>query len=139
MKNLEELYQYALTFHGLPYVWGGAGPKSYDCSGLAQVILAAGQADPPGDQTADALYRYYLKHGERVVPQLGALLFFGSRERVVHVAWSVDKYLMLHAGGGSSHVTSITIAKQQNAAVKVEPIGKRSDLVAAILPRYQFE
>ena len=31
----------ALAQQGKPYVWGGAGPKSYDCSGLMQYAYAA--------------------------------------------------------------------------------------------------
>src|SRR3954451_11028242 len=31
----------ALAQQGKPYVWGGAGPDSYDCSGLVQYAYAA--------------------------------------------------------------------------------------------------
>lgn len=139
MKNLDELYRYALTFHGRPYVWGGEGPVAYDCSGLVQAILRAGKVDPPGDQTADLLYRHFLKEGKKCAPQLGALAFFGTAERVVHIGWCVDQYLVLNAAGGSSHVNTIAMAEKINASVKVEPLSKRGNLVAIIMPRYQFD
>jgi NlpC/P60 family protein len=34
MVSGEQLVQYALQFLGTPYVWGGASPSGFDCSGL---------------------------------------------------------------------------------------------------------
>lgn len=35
----QELIAYAEQFIGCPYVWGGSGPKSFDCSGYTQYVM----------------------------------------------------------------------------------------------------
>ena len=35
-----KVLQYAMTFNGHPYVWGAAGPDSFDCSGLVMYAYA---------------------------------------------------------------------------------------------------
>lgn len=94
--------------------------------------------DPPGDQSADALYRFFLEEGRGTLNQggLGALAFFGKPERISHCGFCLDKKLMLNASGGGRHVTSIEIAAQYNASVKIEPIRRRTDMVAIIMPNY---
>src|SRR3954454_2104073 len=41
----------ALAQQGKPYVWGGAGPDSYDCSGLTQYAYAAAGISLPHSST----------------------------------------------------------------------------------------
>ena len=38
--------QYALAQLGKPYAWGGAGPDSYDCSGLTKAAWADSRGHP---------------------------------------------------------------------------------------------
>jgi cell wall-associated NlpC family hydrolase len=58
---MDLLIQYAMSFIGVPYRWGGSNPiTGFDCSGLVQEILKSVYMDPPGDQTAEALYQYFL-------------------------------------------------------------------------------
>ena len=49
--------QFALTKRGDPYVWGAAGPSSFDCSGLVAVGLRPGRHQPA------ALHRRPVEHG----------------------------------------------------------------------------
>lgn len=35
----QEIIAYAEQFIGCPYVWGGSGPKSFDCSGYTQYVM----------------------------------------------------------------------------------------------------
>lgn len=138
--TLDSLYDFALSFEGRPYIWGGDGSARYqggiDCSGLVQIILSAAKMDPLGDQTADTLYRYFLENGNLNMPGLGSLAFFGTRERIVHTGWSIDKKIMLNASGGGSHVRTLEQSVEYSAKVRIEKIRRRTDLVALIMPNY---
>jgi cell wall-associated NlpC family hydrolase len=132
------LVEYALTFVGKPYRWGGDDAiEGFDCSGLAQELLASVGMDPPGDQTAQGLYNYFEGRGERNVYLAGALAFYGdSVTKITHVAVLMDQYRVIEAGGGGSKTTSEAAAAAQNAYVRLRPVNHRDDLIAVIRPRY---
>lgn len=141
-KQLEDIQRddlmraYAMSYVGLPYIWGGDDPvKGFDCSGLAQEILAAFGADPQGDQSADALYRHF-KRASSNQRKCGALAFFGTEAKITHVGVMVDSLRMIEAGGGGSKTLSREDAIAQNAYVRIRPINRRSDLVAVLYPAY---
>lgn len=134
--NLNDVYDFALTTFGRPYVWGGNGPLSYDCSGLCMAILRNGGCAPKQDSTAQELYDFYNKNGVPCQPFQGALAFFGRPDRIHHVGWCIDKNIMLNASGGGSHVTTVPLAQRFNASVKIEPIMMRTDFVATLMPQY---
>jgi lysozyme family protein len=123
---------------GKPYIWGAEGPEAYDCSGFAQWALKEINLDPPGDQTAAGMYRFFeAGRSTRVSLEqsaLGDLVFFGSDEAVTHVALAWGQGEMLEAGGGGRKTTSVAIARQQKAEVRIRPIARRTDLVAVLRP-----
>lgn len=72
----------AASHAGAPYVYGGSGPYSFDCSGLVQYIYKQlGRSIP---RTAQAQYDYSTK-----IPQSAArpgdLIFFGGTSSIYHV------------------------------------------------------
>lgn len=136
MNDRDRFFLYLLTFLNIPYRWGGANPlQGLDCSGQTQFPLAYHGIDPPGDQSADALYRHFLKHGKVVeVADLGTLLFYGTPELVTHVTTALDAQRMLEAGGGNSRTVTDAIAAQQGAYGKISRINRRADIVAMIHP-----
>jgi len=103
---------------GKPYLWGGAGPDAYDCSGLMMVAFAAAGVELPHNAAAQ-----YALTADRTVP-LGALapgdlVFFGaSAATISHVGISI--------GGGE-----MIDAPHTGAAVRIEPIGWPDLLVAS--------
>lgn len=137
--NIDELINYAKSFLGLPYIWGGDDPiKGFDCSGLIQEILESVGIDPPGDQTAHQLYEHFKKVGTICPPEKGALVFFGSMDKVTHIALCLDELHMLEAGGGGSKCLTRDDAAIQNAFVRIRPIARRKDKVCFIMPKYSF-
>lgn len=136
--NSDLFREYCMRFVGLPYIWGGDDPiRGFDCSGLAQEILAAFGADPSGDQTAQGLFNYFIVQGPFVNPQIGALAFYGQgRSRITHVAVCLDEHTVIEAGGGGSKTTSESEAAKQNAYVRLRPVKHRKDFVGCVLPIY---
>lgn len=132
------LIDYAWTFLGVPYIWGGQSRDGCDCSGFVQMVLAAAGIDPVGDQTAQALYNAFLNEKARGTGfDRVTLLFFGrSKEAITHVAIQTSPNTMIEAGGGGHECTTVAEARQRGAEVRLRPISSRSDLVAALTVRY---
>ena len=137
---MDLLIQYAMSFVGLPYKWGGDDTiEGMDCSGFVQELLASVGFDPPGDQTADALYRYFKvpDRSHKGSPIKGALAFYGSSTRITHVAMCIDSYRVIEAAGGGSRTLTTSDAARDNAYVRVRPYDYRKDLVAVYFPKYK--
>jgi cell wall-associated NlpC family hydrolase len=79
---------------GKPYQWGGAGPDSYDCSGLTMVSWGkAGVALPHSAQD-----QYDMTSRVPVADLLaGDLVFFGTPTDVYHVGLYVGSGNMVDA------------------------------------------
>ena len=95
----------ALAQLGKPYVWGGAGPSSYDCSGLTQFAYrAAGKPLPHSSKMQSSM-------GAPVSTanlQPGDLLFFYSP--VSHVGMYIGNGQMVHSPTRGSVVHVINLA-----------------------------
>jgi cell wall-associated NlpC family hydrolase len=133
------LYDYALSFIGLPYIWGGDDAVAgFDCSGLVQELLAAIGADPAGDQNAQTLHDHFLANGKLGVMGLGALVFYGkSTKEISHIVMMLDDKSCIGADGGGSTTVDRAAAIKANAFVKVRPFDYRKDMVAIVMPDYQ--
>jgi len=82
----------ALAQLGKPYVWGAAGPDSFDCSGLTMYSWAAAGVSLP--HSAAAQYSA-LPHVSQSSLEPGDLVFFGSP--IHHVGMYIGKGLMVAA------------------------------------------
>lgn len=138
MNNL--LSQYFLAQLNLPYIWGGENPLlGFDCSGLVQYCLRGVGMDPPLDQTAQALYRHFHDRGHPIQePQEGAFAFYGgSLNHITHVAYALNKRIIIEAGGGDATTKTIKDAQKRGACVRLRPWNYRKDCVAVLLPKYE--
>ena len=95
----------ALAQLGKPYVWGGAGPNVYDCSGLTQYAYGAAGTYLPHSS------RMQSGHGVPVSSanlQPGDLLFFYSP--VSHVGMYIGNGQMVHAPTSGDVVKVVDLA-----------------------------
>lgn len=136
--NIDIACRYALAFIGIPYIWGGNNPlEGFDCSGFVQEVLASVGMDPPGDQTADTLYRMLKdEYGITEEPGPGALVFFGTGERIIHVGFCLTDKIMIEAGGGGRSCRDRDSAAKKGAFVRIRPIHRRRDIVSFVMPNY---
>jgi len=94
--------KYALMFLGTPYIWGGATPRGFDCSGFTQYTYAQYGVRIP--RTADVQFAYAMPVLD---PQPGDLVFFQTYEfGASHVGIYLGNGYFVHALGSSVHVSS---------------------------------
>ena len=106
----------ALAQQGKPYAWGGAGPNSFDCSGLAQfAYAAAGVSLPHSSRTQSTLG---VPVG-RANLQPGDLVFFYSP--VSHVAIYIGNGQIVQAStyGQPVAVTNLDYMPGYNSARRI--------------------
>ena len=133
MSEVNLFVKCAFRWVGTPYRWGGDDPSGIDCSGLVQECLeSVGKNPPGGDKTADGIYRAMLNYRKSSNLDKGSILFFGSEDKITHIAIAIDRTFMIEAGGGGSKTNTMQDAWAHNAWVRLRPITTRKDLVAAI-------
>jgi len=135
------LVAYSLTFLGLPYIWGGESRElGYDCSGFVIEILTAGKIDLPYDFTAHELYHYLIKtrQAQFSLAQKGAIVFYGTRAKISHVAFMIDEESIIEAGGGDRNTVNKEIAIMRGASVRIRNLNYRNDMLEIIRPSYLF-
>jgi cell wall-associated NlpC family hydrolase/outer membrane murein-binding lipoprotein Lpp len=81
----------AQSFLGVPYVWGGASPAGFDCSGLAMYCYAQVGISLPHSAAMQYASITHVAHGSE---QPGDLVFFGSSAGGIH-------HVGIYVGGGS--------------------------------------
>ncbi len=72
----------AASLKGLPYRYGAAGPRAFDCSGYTQYVFKKQHINLA--RTAAAQYRH-TKHVSHMKAKVGDLVFFYNASGVYHV------------------------------------------------------
>ena len=84
----------AHAYLGTPYVYGGARPGGFDCSGLTEYVYA--QVGKYLPRTAEQQYEWVQKIPQSWA-QKGDLIFFGSPGAIYHVGIYVGNGVIEHA------------------------------------------
>ncbi|KAF1305417.1 C40 family peptidase [Candidatus Enterococcus willemsii] len=123
---------------GKPYVWGGKGPDSFDCSGLVQYVFkqALGIILPP----STILQETYGKEVSLTELLPGDILFYGTRGQTYHDAIYIGNGLMIHAPKPGETVTTLEMKyfmpdfarRLLSEAVVPDPQYVKSDFLASI-------
>jgi cell wall-associated NlpC family hydrolase len=106
----------ALAQVGKPYVWGAAGPSSFDCSGLMQYAWSAAGVALPHSSSAQSGMGTPVSRSQL---QPGDLVFFYSP--VSHVGMYIGNGQMVHAAtsGTPVQVVSLDSMPDYNSARRV--------------------
>lgn len=88
------------------------------------------------DITADGIRKMALKKSWKEVKtaEEGSLLFFGTENKIIHVAICIGNNLMIEAGGGGRSSTSIATS---TGMVRIRPISFRKDLISIVNPIFE--
>jgi cell wall-associated NlpC family hydrolase len=95
----------ALSQRGKPYAWGGAGPSSYDCSGLVQYAYRAAGIELPHSSRMQSTIGRPIGIWDT---QPGDLIFFYNP--VGHVGIYLGDGLMVHASTYGQPVSVVPVA-----------------------------
>jgi cell wall-associated NlpC family hydrolase len=94
----------AMAQIGDPYVWGAAGPDSFDCSGLTQYAYAAAGISLPHSSSMQSTMGVPVSRAEL---QPGDLIFFYSP--VSHVGMYIGDGQMVHASTSGVPVKTASV------------------------------
>lgn len=93
---------YSKNFLGRPYVWGGSGPRVFDCSGFTAYVYAKFGVSLPhytGSQYSMG------KSVSRSNLRAGDLIFFNTDGPISHVGIYIGGGEFIHASSGSGRIT----------------------------------
>lgn len=135
---MQTLRDYALSYLGTPYKWGGETYDGIDCNGFVQQVLKSVGIAPKDRLTSQGLLDYFDKLAALYDrPGLGSLAFYGeSTTKIDHVALMLDNYRVIEAGGGDHLTLTRDDAIARNAFVRIRLLKHRPDLVAVLRPSY---
>ena len=136
-ENIEGSIDYAKSFRGDFYSWGGDSPAGFDCSGfVCEILKRAGLIERKSDYTAQGLWDIF-KNNIVNIPYAGCLVFYyadNDPAKAIHVELLINDYQSIGASGGGSKTTTREDAIRDNAFIKERPFNSRSNIKGFLDP-----
>jgi cell wall-associated NlpC family hydrolase len=124
MPELVAMLKAAASRVGYPYVWGGSGPTTFDCSGLVQWSFARAGVVMPRVAADQARTGPAIPFSRA---QAGDLLFYRTDptapDYISHVAIYLGKGLMIQAPepGENVQIVPVALGSEFAGVVRVSP------------------
>ena len=144
----ESISNTAMTFMGLPYLWGGSSSKGVDCSGLVQSVFFRNGLILQRDASLQAQHGVSVDYsGDYGNLKRGDLLFFGSSENkvphVTHVGIYIGNEEYINSSGmvkiNSLDSTKVNYRSYMNTLLSVKRIiGADDDLGIVAISRHPW-
>jgi len=127
VTDREVVLRMAWKIWGTGYIWGGATPHGFDCSGMIIEMLQSVGAFPRGqDTTANGLMVRYPETKESELIPTDLIFWVNAGGRATHVGMAMDPpHLYLGAEGGGSTTRTLADAWKRKAYAKIRPIHSR--------------
>ena len=112
-STAQKIVDYAKTFVGYPYVYGGSSPSGFDCSGFVQYVYK--QFGYKLNRTATQ----QLKNGTYVAYsdlKLGDIVYFGYGSTATHVGIYIGNGNFVHAQNSSTGVVITSLSQSYYAS-----------------------
>lgn len=88
--SLDQVFSVALQYQGVPYVYGGATPSGFDCSGFVKYVYAQFGIDMPHSSTAQGNMGTRISKADAVPGDLvvsdGHIGFYAGDNKILHAS-----------------------------------------------------
>ncbi len=146
------IIEYAEKFIGTPYLYGANGAGAFDCSSfINELLMAFGHLPAGTDRSADMLYKTLKRENlpnfsrdknensfhsaNYITYHPGAICFFGTKHRIVHVEMVYNAHMYIGCSGGDSKTDTLAKAMKSGAMVRLRPLSSRANPYAIYLTR----
>jgi len=115
-KDVDSLIELAKSFLGVRYAYGGAGPSSFDCSGLTMYVMGKFGIDLPHSAREQSRYGTVVSK-DQLKP--GDLVFFGTSRgrRITHVGLYTGDNCFIHAASNGVSINNLDESYYRNCYV----------------------
>lgn len=108
----QKIADYAKSFVGYPYVYGGASPSGFDCSGFVQYVYKQNGISINRTATAQLSNGYYVSYNDM---KPGDIIYFGYGNSASHVGIYIGNGNFVHAQNSSTGVVITSLSQSYYA------------------------